>query len=156
MKLKIPFIWLFAISFLGFSLSGCFNKKNNSSISITPYNVKGLDTLSTGSGLKYIMVKSNPTAKQAQNEKELTVNYTGFFEDGKIFDSSVQRGEPLNFTLGIAQVIKGWDEGFALLHEGEKARFIIPYQLAYGIEGSGQIPPMSTLIFDVELIAVAK
>ena len=68
----------------------------------------------------------------------------------------MQRGEALPFTLGIGQVIKGWDEGIALLREGEQARLIIPYNLAYGIEGSGPIPPMSTLIFDVELIEAAQ
>jgi len=126
---------------------------NSNSIHIKPYEVKGLDTLQTNSGLQYIMVKQNPTGKLPSMGKQVVVNYTGFFEDGKVFDSSVKRGQALPFTLGIGMVISGWDEGISLLHVGEKARFVIPPQLGYGIEGSGEIPPMSTLIFDVELIA---
>lgn len=75
--------------------------------------------------------------------------------DGKVFDSSVQRGEPLEFTLGIGQVIEGWDEGLLLLNEGDKARLIIPSDLAYGSRGAGGvIPPNAVLIFDVELVKI--
>lgn len=75
--------------------------------------------------------------------------------DGKVFDSSVQRGEPLEFTLGIGQVIEGWDEGLLLLNEGDKAQLIIPSDLAYGSRGAGGvIPPNAVLIFDVELVKI--
>ena len=75
--------------------------------------------------------------------------------DGKVFDSSIQRGEPLEFTLGIGQVIEGWDEGLLLLNEGDKARLIIPSDLAYGSRGAGGvIPPNAVLIFDVELVKI--
>ncbi|HRG59962.1 MAG TPA: FKBP-type peptidyl-prolyl cis-trans isomerase [Bacteroidia bacterium] len=134
-------------------VTACNNNENAQSIKITPYVVKDLDTITTNSGLKYMMVKGNKNALTPKIGKKVNVHYTGYFTNGKIFDSSLQRNEPLSFTLGIGQVIKGWDEGIALLHAGERARFIIPYQLAYGIDGMGPIPPMSTLIFDVELIS---
>ncbi len=122
-------------------------------VKIEPYDVSGKDTITTKSGLKYIVVKSNPDGKQPQKGHKVKVHYTGYFEDGKIFDSSLRRDEPLEFTVGVGQVIKGWDEGVMLMHEGEKYRFIIPYQLGYGERGyPGVIPPKSTLIFDVELL----
>ena len=102
------------------------------------------------------MVKANKNSLPAQIGKKVNVHYTGYFTNGKVFDSSLQRNEPISFTLGIGEVIKGWDEGIALLHVGERARFIVPYQLAYGIDGMGPIPPLSTLIFDVELVSMAK
>lgn len=119
------------------------------------FDVEGKDTIKTKSGLKYIMVKSNPNGKQAQAGNMVLVHYTGYLSNGKIFDSSVERGKPFSFPLGQGRVIKGWDEGIAYLKEGEKARFIIPSNLAYGEKGAPPlIPPNSTLIFDVEIIKV--
>ena len=121
---------------------------------VRPWDVKGKDTITTASGLKYIMVKENKTGTPAAGAS-LVVHYTGYFKDGKTFDSSVERGQPLKgLKCGGGQVIKGWDEGLALLHKGEKAKFIIPYNLAYGEQGYGPIPPKTDLIFDVELIDV--
>lgn len=124
--------------------------------SAKPYDVKGKDTLKTESGLKYIMVEEvKKNRVKPVNGQTVIVHYTGYFEDGKIFDSSVERGEPFSFQLGKGMVIKGWDEGIALMNIGEKARLLIPYQLAYGEQGyPGAIPPKSNLIFDVELINV--
>lgn len=153
MNYKVSRVLIISIIFVSLLLNGCNYKDNASSIKIKPYQVKGLDTTTTGSGLKFIMVKRNPNGKLPNIGKEVKVHYTGYLDNGKVFDSSVSRGNAFSFLLGIGQVIKGWDEGIALLHEGEQARLIIPYNLAYGIEGSGPIPPMSTLIFDVELIA---
>ena len=87
--------------------------------------------------------------------KQVTVNYSGSFLDGEIFDSSYDRNEPFIFTLGVGEVIKGWDEGIALLKTGGKARLIIPSNLAYGEDGAGGIiPPYTPLVFDVELLNI--
>lgn len=118
-----------------------------------PYDVKGLDTLTTASGLKYLMVKKNPEGTQAKSGMKVTVHYTGYLLDGKMFDSSLERGQPIEFGLGQGQVISGWDEGIALLKTGEKARLVIPYQQAYGESGRPPIiPAKATLVFDVELL----
>lgn len=121
-----------------------------------PFDVKGKDTLTTASGLKYI--KLNTTEGEAPKAGDrVFVHYTGFFEDGKIFDSSVERGQVFNFMLGQGQVIAGWDEGIALLKKGEKARLIVPYTLGYGENGyPPYIPAKATLIFDVELMDVTS
>lgn len=121
-----------------------------------PFDVKGKDTLTTASGLKYI--KLNTTEGEAPKAGDrVFVHYTGFFEDGKIFDSSVERGQVFNFMLGQGQVIAGWDEGIALLKKGEKARLIVPYPLGYGENGyPPYIPAKATLIFDVELMDVTS
>ena len=114
------------------------------------------DTITTSSGLKYIIQK-NGKGKKAENGKTVEVHYTGWLLDGKKFDSSRDRNETFEFTLGANQVIKGWDEGLALMRIGDKFRLIIPPELGYGDKGAGEvIPPDATLIFDVELIGVHK
>ncbi len=114
------------------------------------------DTVTTQSGLKYIVVKTG-SGKQAKEGMAVEVHYTGYLMDGKIFDSSRDRGVPIEFTLGEGQVIKGWDEGIALMKVGGKMRLIIPPELAYGSRAVGDvIPANSTLIFDVELMSVHK
>jgi peptidyl-prolyl cis-trans isomerase A (cyclophilin A) len=95
------------------------------------------------------------TGAQAAAGKTVSVHYTGKFLDGKVFDSSISRGEPITFKLGVGQVIKGWDEGIALTKVGGKAQLIIPSNLGYGERGAGGvIPPNTTLVFDVELVDV--
>ena len=81
------------------------------------------------------------------------VHYHGTFPDGKVFDSSVQRGEPFQFKVGVGQVIRAWDEGICQLQKGQKAKFIAPPEFAYGKQGApGAIPPNATLHFDVEVL----
>jgi len=110
--------------------------------------------MKTASGLEYIEVEPG-TGAQAESGKTVSVHYTGKFQDGKVFDSSVSRGEPIKFPLGAGRVIKGWDEGIALMKEGGKAQLIIPPHLGYGENGAGGvIPPNATLVFDVELVSV--
>lgn len=106
----------------------------------------------TESGLKYIVIKEGTGAMPVATSN-VKVHYTGTFTDGKIFDSSVQRGEPIDF--GLNQVIRGWTEGVQLMKEGAKYKFYIPYNLAYGEQGyPGAIPPKSDLIFEVELLKI--
>lgn len=123
---------------------------------------KKMDTITTASGLKIVMFKSatkkeikkNLAPKPAVGET-VTVHYSGFNLDGTMFDSSVERNQPFSFMLGKGQVIKGWDEGIGMLRKGEKAKLIIPYNLAYGESGRPPvIQPKATLIFDVELIDI--
>lgn len=108
----------------------------------------------TESGLRYQLIQKGNGA-QAQKGKKVSVHYSGSLENGKVFDSSYPRKKPIEFTLGIGQVIEGWDEGIALLKVGDKARFVIPPYLGYGTSGAGGvIPPNAVLIFDVELMDV--
>jgi peptidyl-prolyl cis-trans isomerase A (cyclophilin A) len=108
----------------------------------------------TESGLRYQFIQRG-YGKKAENGKTVAVHYEGSLENGKVFDSSYPRKKPIEFRLGQGQVIEGWDEGIALLQVGDKARFVIPSDLAYGPSGAGGvIPPHATLIFDVELMDV--
>jgi peptidyl-prolyl cis-trans isomerase A (cyclophilin A) len=120
---------------------------------------EALDKLAAGfdqtdSGLRYKIIQKGSGA-QAEKGKSVSVHYEGSLDNGQVFDSSYRRKDPITFTLGIGQVIQGWDEGIALLKEGDKARFVIPSYLGYGERGAGGvIPPNATLVFDVELLKV--
>jgi len=108
----------------------------------------------TKSGLRYQILQKG-TGKQATKGANVSVHYKGQLLDGTVFDSSYKRKEPIDFAIGVGQVIAGWDEGIQLLKVGDKARFVIPSHLAYGESGAGgAIPPNATLIFDVELMNV--
>ncbi len=108
----------------------------------------------TTSGLRYKILEEGKGEK-AERGKTVSVHYEGALLDGQVFDSSFKRNEPIDFQLGVGQVIPGWDEGIGLLKVGDKARFVIPSELAYGSAGAGGvIPPNATLLFDVELMGV--
>jgi peptidylprolyl isomerase len=108
------------------------------------------DVKVTDSGLQYQVLKSGDGDAHPTANSKVKVHYHGTLIDGTVFDSSVDRGEPIEF--GLNQVIKGWTEGVQLMVIGEKTRFYIPSELAYGNGSAGIITPGSTLIFDVELL----
>jgi tetratricopeptide (TPR) repeat protein len=113
------------------------------------------DTITTTSGLKYIITQKGKGRKAKPNEVVIA-HYTGTLSDGSTFDSSRERNEPFAFTLGQKQVIKGWDEAFAILKQGDRATLIIPPNLAYGERERPKIPANSTLLFDVELVDIKQ
>jgi peptidylprolyl isomerase len=123
---------------------------------IRPYDVKGKDTVKTASGLQYIVVQANKTGEAAANGTRVVANYSAYFKDGKMFDSSFDRNQPLKATIGKGQLFKGLEEGISLMHKGEKARIIIPSNLAFGDKGNGPIPANTDIVFDVELVDVQK
>ena len=113
-------------------------------------------TVTTASGLKYIDVVVGKGASPVAG-RQVTVHYTGTLDNGRKFDSSVDRKEPFTFVIGVGQVIPGWDEGVMSMKVGGKRKLIIPAKLGYGPRGAGGvIPPNATLHFDVELLNVQK
>lgn len=110
------------------------------------------DAKKTASGLAYRLLAPGKGTKKPTAADRVTVHYSGWTTDGKMFDSSVTRGEPSRF--GVGQVIKGWTEGLQLMKEGDKMRFWIPADLAYGEKPTRPGAPAGMLVFDVELIAV--
>ena len=121
--------------------------------------------VTTASGLQYEVISlgsntdasapasSSPAASSPTASSRVTVHYHGTFVDGRVFDSSVERGQPAQFPLN--QVIPGWTEGLQLMKAGDKFRFFIPPELAYGEAGRGPVPPNTPLIFEVELLEIA-
>ncbi|REG87751.1 peptidylprolyl isomerase [Winogradskyella sediminis] len=108
----------------------------------------------TASGLRYQIIQKG-NGKKAEKGNMVSVHYKGQLADGTVFDSSYKRNSPLDFQVGVGQVIPGWDEGICLLNVGDKARLVIPSDLGYGAAGAGGvIPPNATLIFDVELMDI--
>ncbi|MCL4162381.1 UNVERIFIED_CONTAM: hypothetical protein GTU68_059100 [Idotea baltica] len=118
-----------------------------------------LDKLASGfdeteSGLRYQIIQKGDGQK-AEKGNMVSVHYKGQLADGTVFDSSYKRNSPLDFQVGVGQVIPGWDEGICLLNVGDKARLVIPSDLGYGSAGAGGvIPPNATLVFDVELMGI--
>ncbi len=114
----------------------------------------GITVQPTATGLYFMEIQAGK-GKPAEAGKTVTVNYTGKFLDGKVFDTSVGKPEPFSFPIGQGQVIPGWDEAIVLMKEGGKANLLIPSKLAYGPQGAGGvIPPFTPLLFEVELISV--
>ncbi len=106
----------------------------------------------TASGLRWRRIAGDGTGTRPGPTDRVTVHYVGTLADGQEFDSSLKRGEPTSFPLN--RVIKGWQEGVALMGVGDKVELAIPYQLAYGADGKGPIPGAATLLFTVELLGV--
>ena len=110
--------------------------------------------ITTTSGLQYVELTVG-NGETAQPGQTVIVHYTGWLENGKKFDSSLDRGQPFSFPLGTGRVIKGWDEGVQGMKVGGKRKLIIPSNLGYGARGAGAvIPPHATLIFEVELLGI--
>ncbi|TGK13986.1 FKBP-type peptidyl-prolyl cis-trans isomerase [Leptospira fletcheri] len=135
--------------------------KKGINVRVSVFILIGL-VLSMGAGILFsqaqgLVVKDikKGTGKEAFNGSNVTVHYTGWLTNGKKFDSSKDRGQPFNFDLGSGQVIRGWDKGVQGMKEGGIRKLTIPPELGYGSRGAGaDIPPNSTLIFEVELLKV--
>lgn len=110
------------------------------------------DITETTSGLQYQVLKKGTGSRHPSASSTVQVHYHGTLLDGTVFDSSVERKQPISFPLN--QVIKGWTEGVQLMNEGDQFKFFIPSHLAYGNSAAGKIPPGSVLIFEVELLAI--
>ena len=108
--------------------------------------------VTTESGLQYQVLTPGQGGMHPSASSKVKVHYEGKLMDGTVFDSSIARGEPIEF--GLNQVISGWTEGVQLMTVGEKVRFFIPARLGYGNRAAGKIPPGSLLIFEVELLAI--
>ena len=116
-----------------------------------PQKVDPSKFTTTPSGLQYVDLKPG-TGAEATKGKQLSVHYTGWLQNGTKFDSSRDRGQPIQLTLGNGEVIPGWEEGLTGMKVGGQRQLIIPPNLGYGASGQGPIPPNSTLIFEVELV----
>ncbi len=130
----------------GMEAKGLFSKEKN--------KLAQAQDVTTPSGLKYhdTQVGNGPAPRQGQ---KVSVHYTGWLTDGSKFDSSRDRGQPFQFTLGKGEVIKGWDEGVASMKVGGRRKLTIPSQLGYGPRGMPPvIPSNATLVFDVELLGI--
>lgn len=123
---------------------------------IRPYDVKGKDTITTPSGLKYIIVQANKSGEQVVAGSKVTANYNAYLKDGTMFDSSIERNQPLKSIVGKGKLFPGLDEGFTLLRKGEKAKLLIPSKLAFGEKGSGPIPANADIVFDVEVVDIQQ
>ncbi|MFT5367050.1 MAG: FKBP-type peptidyl-prolyl cis-trans isomerase [Candidatus Latescibacterota bacterium] len=146
MKISIPLLLcLFLITSCGSSV--------NSPIQDAPQQIASTQYNTTTRGVLYNDITVG-TGNITQPGRLLTVHYTGWFESGVKFDSSVDRNDPFKFTLGAGNVIQGWDEGVNGMRVGGHRQLIIPPPLAYGESGRGSIPPNATLIFEIELINI--
>lgn len=150
-KLIVALLLVVAIS-----IPACAQKESKPAVETKGAAALPANAQKTPSGLAYVdMVVGNGPSPTAG--KPVKVHYTGWLENGTKFDSSVDRGEPFVFTIGAGQVIPGWDEGVMSMKVGGKRKLIVPPQLGYGAAGAGGvIPPNAVLIFDVELLDVAK
>jgi peptidylprolyl isomerase len=139
------------------AIPACSQKEKNTMNSAQKSPAAATDKyIKTASGLSYLDITPG-TGPSPSPGKQVKVHYTGWLENGTKFDSSVDRGQPFVFPIGIGQVISGWDEGVMSMKVGGKRKLIIPPQLGYGANGAGGvIPPNATLIFEVELLDVPQ
>ncbi len=138
------------------ALPGCSRTEKAPAPEAKPGGAAGKGAVTTASGLSYtdLVVGTGPAPLSG---KPVKVHYTGWLENGTKFDSSVDRGEPFTLVIGAGQVIPGWDEGVMTMKVGGKRKLVVPPQLGYGANGAGGvIPPNATLIFEVELLDVAR
>lgn len=162
---KSILFWLMPIMLMG---NGCAQKndqKDTAQSAATPTNIQQgskmesrLQRHTTTTGLSYEIAQEGNGRSPRRGER-VVVHYTGWLDEqgkpGKKFDSSVDRKAPFDFTIGVGQVIRGWDEGVLSMKVGEKRRLFIPANLGYGDAGAGRvIPPNAKLIFDVELLSI--
>ena len=115
-------------------------------------NIANKEVVETASGLQYQVLEKGDGNDHPSASSKVKVHYHGLLLDGTVFDSSVERGQPISF--GLNQVIKGWTEGVQLMVVGDKFKFFIPSGLAYGDRATGEITPGSLLIFEIELLAI--
>lgn len=128
---------------------------NTTAVTTNNSSIQEGKSMKTASGLEYTEIVAGAGAAPKPGDI-VSVNYTGTLTNGTVFDSSYKRNQPFKFPLGQGQVIKGWDEGIALMKQGGKARLTIPPELGYGARGAGGvIPPNATLIFEVELVGIS-
>lgn len=127
-------------------------KKDQHEKELAMIKAKWPNAQTTASGLMYVVVNKGSDEVKPNPGDMVSAHYTGMFLDGRKFDSSIDRGEPIRFPVGAGRVIKGWDEALLDMTKGEKRILIIPPDLAYGARGRGPIPPNSTLVFEVELL----
>lgn len=144
-------LFLFAFAGLVFART---DAKHPDTDTYSPSKVEGAPK-KTSSGVEYwdIVVGTGATATSGKN---VDVHYTGWLADGMKFDSSVDRGKPIMFPLGVGKVIRGWDEGIVGMKVGGKRQLRVPPNAGYGSRGSGAVPPNAVLIFDIQLLAVGK
>ncbi len=122
---------------------------------VEPWKVDSTKYITTKSGLKYIVLKKG-TGPLPDSGDVVTINYSGYLTNGKKFDSSVERNEPISYPFKVQRMIPGWQEATAMMNKGSKYRLLIPPKLAYGNRAVGEIPANSTLMFDVEMVDIKK
>ena len=150
--------WAIVLGLFGWGIHKALKKSKQSDANLND-GQQYIETLSTKEGVQQLsggvlleIISASGKAHQPSEMDRISVHYHGTLIDGTVFDSSVQRGEPLEFQLN--QVIPGWQIGLKAMNEGDKARLVIPSELAYGRRKVGKIMPNSTLIFEVELLQI--
>ena len=149
--------WVVSVSILLLLLTGCTTQQTSEPVATTLAEIDKIDNKGDEMSVTELLIEDMVlgTGAEAVDGKIVSVHYTGTLTDGTVFDSSVSRKVPFEFTLGAGEVIKGWDQGIKGMKVGGKRKLTIPADLAYGDRGAGNlIPPKSTLVFEVELLGI--